>query len=62
MAESVEELASIIKDYAKRHRKLNDRISDLETKYGSLGKVSKEAVNKNSKDLKSSQTSFGNPV
>lgn len=62
MAESVEELASIIKDYAKRHRKLNDRISDLETKYGSQGKVSKEPVKKSSKDLKSSQTSFGNPV
>lgn len=30
MAESVEELAAIIKDYAKKHRKLHDRIADLE--------------------------------
>jgi uncharacterized protein Yka (UPF0111/DUF47 family) len=32
MAESVEELATIIKDYAKKNKKFNDRISDLETK------------------------------
>ena len=34
MAESVEELAAIIKDYAKKHRKLHDRIADLESKAG----------------------------
>lgn len=28
----MEELAAIIKDYAKRHKKLNDRLVDLETK------------------------------
>ncbi|TNV83667.1 hypothetical protein FGO68_gene9216 [Halteria grandinella] len=32
MAESVEELASIIKDYAKKHKKLSDRLVDLESK------------------------------
>ena len=30
LAQSVEELASIIKDYAKKHKKLSDRVSDLE--------------------------------
>jgi hypothetical protein len=32
MAESVEELAKIIKDYAKKHRKLGDRVSEVEVK------------------------------
>jgi len=30
MAESVEELATIIKDYAKKNRKMADRVGDLE--------------------------------
>ena len=30
MAESVEELATIIKDYAKKNRKILDRVGDLE--------------------------------
>jgi hypothetical protein len=30
LAQSVEELASIIKDYAKKHKKLSDRVSDIE--------------------------------
>ena len=35
MAESVEELATIIKEYAKKNKRFNDRISDLEIKiYG----------------------------
>jgi hypothetical protein len=38
MAESVEELAAIIKDYAKRHRKLHERIADLEAKAGIVTK------------------------
>jgi hypothetical protein len=38
MSESVEELATIIKDYAKRHRRLNDRIADLETKVFGIAK------------------------
>lgn len=41
MSESVEELATIIKDYAKRHRRLNDRIADLETKVFGIAKPSK---------------------
>ncbi len=32
MAESVEELAKIIKDYAKKNRKMGDRVSDLESR------------------------------
>ena len=32
MAESVEELATIIKDYAKKNRKMNDRLGDLEAR------------------------------
>ena len=32
MAESVEELATIIKDYAKKNRKINDRLGDLEAR------------------------------
>ena len=32
MAESVEELANIIKDYAKKNRKMNDRLGDLEAR------------------------------
>jgi hypothetical protein len=32
MAESIEQLAEIIKDYARKHRKVNDRVSDLEVK------------------------------
>jgi flagellar motility protein MotE (MotC chaperone) len=29
LASSVEELASIIKDYAKKHKKLSDKVTDL---------------------------------
>jgi hypothetical protein len=29
LASSVEELASIIKDYAKKHKKLSDKVNDL---------------------------------
>ena len=29
LASSVEELASIIKDYAKKHKKLSDKVADL---------------------------------
>ena len=29
LASSVEELASIIKDYAKKHKKLSDRVQEL---------------------------------
>lgn len=32
MAESVEELASIIKEYAKRQKKVGDRLNEIETK------------------------------
>jgi len=32
MAESIEQLAEIIKDYARKNRRLNDRLSDVETK------------------------------
>lgn len=32
MAESVEELATIIKDYAKKNRKMNDRLGNLEAR------------------------------
>ena len=42
MAESVEELAVIIKDYAKKHRKLHDRIADLESKAGLKAKQASE--------------------
>lgn len=32
MAESVEELAKIIKDYARKHRKMTDRVGDIEAR------------------------------
>ncbi len=32
MAESVEELAKIIKEYAKKNRKLSERVGDIETR------------------------------
>lgn len=34
IAESVEDLASIIKDYARKHKKLSDRLLELETNGG----------------------------
>jgi phage-related minor tail protein len=44
MAESVEELAQIIKDYAKRHKKLSDKVQSLELKViGSLASVKKDS-------------------
>ena len=46
MAESVEELAAIIKDYAKRHKKLNERLVDLETKVFGHSKSSVVPKNK----------------
>ena len=42
MAESVEELAAIIKDYARKNRKLNDRVADIESKV--LGKPVSKVV------------------
>ena len=42
MAESVEELATIIKDYAKKNRKVTERIGDIEQKI--FGQV-REGVN-----------------
>lgn len=32
MAESIEQLGGLIKDYAKRNRKFNDRLNDVESK------------------------------
>jgi hypothetical protein len=32
MSESIESLAEIIKDYARKYRKLNERTGDIETK------------------------------
>lgn len=32
MAQGIEELAEIIKDYARKYRKFNERLSDLEVK------------------------------
>jgi hypothetical protein len=32
MAESVEQLAEIMKDQSRKHRKLNDRMADVEVK------------------------------
>ena len=32
MAQSIEELASIIKDYARKYRKFNERLGDVEVK------------------------------
>ena len=42
VAESIEELASIIKDYAKKNRKLNDRVQDLEMKVFGHSKIGKK--------------------
>jgi hypothetical protein len=33
MAESIESLGQIIKDYARRNRKFNDRLNDVELKF-----------------------------
>ncbi len=32
MADSIEQLAEIVKDYARKNRRLNDRVADVETK------------------------------
>lgn len=32
MADSIEQLAEIIKDYARKYRKVNERVVDLEVK------------------------------
>lgn len=32
MAESIESLAEIIKDYARKYRKVNERVGDIEVK------------------------------
>jgi len=45
MAESVDELAQIIKDYAKRHRKVSDRVAALESRVFGGKTLSKERNN-----------------
>jgi hypothetical protein len=56
--ESVDDLASIIKDYAKRHKKLTDRIQELESKLlGGVAKKSARNTNANNTSIKGPQQS-----
>ena len=46
MAESIESLAEIIKDYARKNRKVNERLGDVEVKLFGQSRGAEERKNK----------------